>query len=76
MNLQGGYHNTIYSGLDVNSFQKPETLGITLILAQIPASPQTGRTGLVLAIAMADQWQMLTLLVYILMGILQREEGF
>lgn len=75
MNLKGGYHNSICSGLDKNSFQKQETLGMTLILAQTPAFPQTGRTGLVLATAMADQWEILTLPVYILMGILQRKEG-
>ena len=76
MNLQGGYQNAICSGLDENTFQKQETLGMTLILAQTPAFLQTGRTGQVLAIAMADKWEMLTLPVHILRGILQREEGF
>lgn len=72
MNLQDGYHNTIYSSLDENSFQKQESLGMTLILAQTPVFPPTGRTGLALAITMAEQWEMATLLVHISMGILLR----
>lgn len=74
MHLHGGSHNSICSGLDENSFHKQETLGTTLILAQTAAFPQRGRTGLVLATAMAEHWEILTLLVY--MDILQREEGF
>lgn len=53
MNLQGGYNNA--SGLDANSFQKQETLGTTVILAQTPVFSQTGRTGLVLPMAIGDQ---------------------
>lgn len=49
---------------------------MTLTLAQTPAFPPMGRTGLRLAIAMANHWEMLSLQVYFLMGILQRVESF
>lgn len=64
----------MYSGLGNNSFQKLKSLWVTLIHAQTPVFPQTNRTGLVLTIAMADQWEMLTLAVDILATVLQREE--
>lgn len=49
---------------------------MTLIHAQTPVFPQTSRIGLVLGIATADQWDILTLAVDILVSILQREESF
>lgn len=43
---------------------------MTHIHAQTPAFPQTSRTGLVLAIAMASQWEMVTPLADIVVSVL------